>query len=259
MAEVEADAGLWIRRFHPAPQAMTRLVCFPHAGGSATFFRPVSQALSPAVDVLSVQYPGRQDRRKEKAVDSITDLADQIFAALCPWADRPVVLFGHSMGAIVAFEVARRFEREAQVLLSGLFVSGRRAPSFVRKENIHERDDDGIVRELKLMSGTDVTLLGDDEILRMILPAIRSDYKAVDTYQYLPGPKLACSIDALIGDADPKNSIAEAQGWSEYTSGSFGLHAFEGGHFYLSHHQAEINGLLKSRLVSPVSGGAAFP
>lgn len=105
------DNGLWIRRFHPRPDGDVRLVCLPHAGGSASFFFPVSQAMPPSVDVLCVQYPGRQDRRAEPVIDSIPDLADQVFAALLPWADRPLAFFGHSMGATLAFEVARRLER----------------------------------------------------------------------------------------------------------------------------------------------------
>lgn len=102
--------NLWIRRYHPAPEAAERLVCFPHAGGSASFYLPVSTALSPAVDVLGVQYPGRQDRRHEPGVTSVADLADSITRALADWGDRPLTFFGHSMGAVVAFEVARRME-----------------------------------------------------------------------------------------------------------------------------------------------------
>ncbi|MDQ0954324.1 surfactin synthase thioesterase subunit [Streptomyces phaeochromogenes] len=101
----------WIRRYHPAPDASTRLVCFPHAGGSATFYHPVSRALSPEIDVVAVQYPGRQERRTEPLVDSVEKLADLIVPELEPWLDRPLTFFGHSMGASLAYEVALRLRR----------------------------------------------------------------------------------------------------------------------------------------------------
>src|SRR5947207_7750544 len=107
MTALVSDDGLWIRRFHPAPPGTPRLVCLPHAGGSASFYFPVSRALSPAVDVLAVQYPGRQDRRHERCVDNIPELAAQVLAVLRPWLTGPTALFGHSMGASLAFELAR--------------------------------------------------------------------------------------------------------------------------------------------------------
>ncbi|WP_049580579.1 thioesterase II family protein [Streptomyces sp. SBT349] len=228
-----STADLWVRRFHPAPDARTRLVCLPHAGGSASYFYSVSRSLSPAVDVLAVQYPGRQDRMREPCIDSIEELADQVAEALLPWADRPVTLFGHSMGASLAYEVAQRLEK-AGVTPTGLFVSGRRAPSRPRDESVHTRDDDGLIAEVKALSGTDASLLGDDEVLRMILPALRNDYKAAETYRPDALVKVSCPVFALIGDADPKSTVDEATSWGDHTSGAFDLRVFPGGHFYLN-------------------------
>lgn len=166
------DTGLWMRRFHPADDAAVRVVCFPHAGGAASYFFPVASALSPAADVLAVQYPGRQDRRREPCIDNIEALADAVLAELPHWLDRPLVLFGHSMGATVAFEVARRLERDGTIPLA-LVVSGRRAPSRHRVETVHLRDDNGLITELKALSGTDAQVFGNEELLRMVLPAVR--------------------------------------------------------------------------------------
>ena len=246
---------LWIRRFHPPEQSNARLVCFPHAGGSASFFFPVSKVLSHVMDVLAVQYPGRQDRRMEQGIANIPDLADRVFEALQSQLDRPLILFGHSMGAILAFEVAQRLEQQTDARIIGLFASGRRAPSRGRDEHVHLRDDEGIVAELKLMSGTDAALLGDDEILRMILPALRSDYTAIETYCCAPGATVTCPVTVLVGDADPKTSLDEASAWSGHTSGPFELHSFPGGHFFLAHHQAEIADLIRAHLTSTVGGG----
>src|SRR5687767_15700848 len=101
------DDGLWIRQYHPAPGSPIRLVCLPHAGGSASFYFPVSRSLSPEVDVLAVQYPGRQDRRHEPMVADIPALSRLVADELAGWLDKPLALFGHSMGASLAFEVAQ--------------------------------------------------------------------------------------------------------------------------------------------------------
>lgn len=239
MSVPPADDGLWCRRFHPAPEAAHRLVCFPHAGGSASFYLPVAAALSPHVDVLAVQYPGRQDRRSEPLIDDIGTLADRIHEVLRGWADRPLTFFGHSMGAVVAFEVARRFERYGGGPVR-LFASGRRAPSRYRNENVHRRDDEGIIAEVKAMSGTDSRLLGDEELIRMILPALRGDYRAVETYRCEPGATVRSPITALVGDSDSKTSLDEAQDWEKHTTGEFGLRVFPGGHFYLSSRAADV-------------------
>ncbi|MFJ6053819.1 thioesterase II family protein [Streptomyces sp. NPDC092307] len=233
------DENLWMRQFHPAPGAKVRLVCLPHAGGSAPYFFPVSKALSPALDVVAVQYPGRQDRRDEPGIDNIADLADAVTDALLPWADRPLIIFGHSMGATLAFEVALRLEAKGIVPLA-VFASGRRAPSRHRDERVHLRSDDDLIREIQSLSGTQAAVLGDEEILRMVLPAIRSDYKAAETYRYETGPKLQAPIQAHFGVDDPKVSADEARAWEEHTTGTFELQTYPGGHFYLNQQAARV-------------------
>jgi pyochelin biosynthetic protein PchC len=235
----------WIRRFHPAPAAASRLVCFPHAGGSATYYYPVSQALAPEVDVLAVQYPGRQDRRAEPCVDDVGALADAIVPELMPWTDRPVTLFGHSLGATVAFEVARRLERWA-VRPLGLFASGRRAPSRHRPQPDSRFSDEELLEELTSMSGTDSQVLADPELLAVILPVMRADYRAAQSYRYRSGPKLSCPVHALIGDADPQVSVDEARSWGEHSTGRFELTVYPGGHFYLNDHLAAVTATLSA-------------
>jgi pyochelin biosynthetic protein PchC len=232
-------AERWIRRFSPAPDARSMLVCLPHAGGSASYYVPIARALAPRVDVLAVQYPGRQDRRNEPCVETVTELADQIFAVLRPILDRPVTLFGHSMGASVAFELALRLEG-AGVVPTALFASGRRAPSSLRQETTHQWPDRELIGEVIALSGTGSELLDDEEIMRMVLPAIRSDYTAVETYRWTPGTMLTCPIHAFIGDVDPKVTVEEALPWDKHTEGEFDLKVFSGGHFYIDQHLSEI-------------------
>ncbi|GAA4835268.1 thioesterase II family protein [Saccharopolyspora rosea] len=233
------DSSRWIRRFHPRADAEHRLVCFPHAGGSASFFHPLSAGMAPSIEVLAVQYPGRQDRRHEEVLDDITELADHLAEVLLDWTARPLTFFGHSMGATVAFEVARRLERRGVVPV-GLFASARRAPSCLRDEAVHRTSDEELIREIAALDGTPPALLSDEELLRLILPAVRGDYKAAETYRYQPGPDVNCPITAVIGDTDPKVTPAEARAWARHTTGEFALRVLPGGHFYLREHLSTV-------------------
>ncbi|MFE5331425.1 thioesterase II family protein [Embleya sp. NPDC056575] len=238
MSTASSVSDTWIRRFHPAADRVPRLVALPHAGGSASFWFPLSAALKERVEVLGVQYPGRQDRRTEPLIDDIDTLAERITEALDPWLDErlPLILFGHSMGAVLGFEVARRL----RIPPAALIASGRRAPDRQRDERVHLLDDAGLAAELRSMSGTDASLLANDEVLRMVLPALRADYRAVETYRCTPGAPLECPITVLIGDRDPKVTLDEATAWRDHTNGTFALHTFTGGHFYLIDHQAAV-------------------
>jgi surfactin synthase thioesterase subunit len=230
---VNSSREAWVRRFHAADDAAAVLLCLPHAGGSASYFYPMSAALSPRIDVCAVQYPGRQDRRAEPCIDDISCLADAIFVALREEADeRPVVLFGHSMGATVGFELARRLTAVGRAP-AALMVSARTAPTRNVDHGVHRLSDAGVVAEIGKLNGTSGALLDDAELLSMILPSIRADYRAVETYQCAPGAHVNCPIIALTGDADPKTTVSDAGAWAVHTTGGFELKLFPGGHFYL--------------------------
>ncbi|WP_324197967.1 thioesterase II family protein [Nocardia abscessus] len=243
-----------MRCFHPSPGPRARLVCLPHAGGSASFFLPFSKLLSPEYEVLSIQYPGRQDRRLEPLIDSVDRLSDLIADELGPWLDLPMAFFGHSMGALVAYETARRLEAEGK-RVEALFVSGRRAPSRHRDEVVHQYDDERLLKEIRNLNGTDERVLNDPEILRPMLTVIRSDYKAVETYMHIQGIQLSSPIHAHIGLEDARVCIDEAKAWKEHTSGRFELHTHRGGHFYL----AEDDRKLIENIVDVLSGETAQP
>ncbi|MFB7469407.1 thioesterase II family protein [Kitasatospora sp. NPDC056184] len=241
------DLGAWIRRFQPAEDAAVRLVCLPHAGGAATYYFPVARALAPEIDVLAVQYPGRQDRRSEPVVEDVRALAELITAELRPWCDRPLALFGHSMGALVGYEVARRLQAEGVEPL-GLFASGRRAPSTVRDEAVHRRDDQGIISALRELSGTGDEVLDDEDLLGMVLTAVRGDYKAVETYRADTGPVLGCPIQVLTGDSDEMTSPEENLAWERHTTAECRIEEFPGGHFYLSEQAPAVLASVRDRM-----------
>ncbi|MEV5880050.1 alpha/beta fold hydrolase [Streptomyces sp. NPDC052101] len=214
-------------------------MCFPHAGGSASYFYGVSAALSPALDVLAIQYPGRQDRRSEPVLRTIDELAQQAVDALRPWSDRPLVLFGHSMGALISFEVARKLEAESAGPLS-LVVSGCRAPSRYRQDPLHLSSDDVLLAEIERLEGTDSRLMDDEELRALFLPALRGDYEAVATYRHRPGNPLNCPVLAMVGDKDPKAGVDDVDAWRDHTRESCETRVFTGGHFYLTSHAAAV-------------------
>jgi surfactin synthase thioesterase subunit len=248
MGQLNAESGLWILPLTGKTPREIPLVCFPHAGGSATFFLPLARALPDSTEVLGVQYPGRQERRAEPLIENIEEFAKEISEALQPWRNRPLVLFGHSMGATIAFEVARRLEAEGDVPVSGLIASARRAPSVHRDDDIHRRDDNGLLAEVRALNGTHPSLLDDEELVQMLLPAVRGDYKAIETYRYTPGPALRCPITALIGDADPRVTVDEARAWGQHTLGEFQICVFPGGHFYFNTQVTEVVNTISAHL-----------
>jgi pyochelin biosynthesis protein PchC len=249
------DTDLWVRRYHPADDAATRLLCLSHAGGSASYFFGVSRALAPEIDVLAVQYPGRQDRLREPCLRSVHDLADGLLPAVLPLMDRPLAIFGHSLGATVGYELARRLEQSG-FIPAALFASGRPAPSRSRMERTHLRDDAGLLAAMKELGGTESALLEDEDVLAMVMPAIRGDYVAAETYTPGPGSKLSCPIFALTGDRDPKATVAEAEAWRDHTEGDFELSVFPGGHFYLNDVVPDILAKIRTHARS-VSAGSS--
>ncbi|MFF5209063.1 thioesterase II family protein [Streptosporangium sp. NPDC000396] len=233
---VSGSPGPWIRRFTVGDAACVRLVCFPHAGGAANYFHGLSALMPPTVEILAVQYPGRQDRLAERPIEAVPELAARITERLASWADRPLVLFGHSMGAVVAFEVARRLEREP----AGLIVSGHRAPSVPMRTSPSHHDDDMLISVLEELDGTDARLLADPEMRKIILSALRADYRAIETYAYVPGPPVSFPLSVMVGDTDPDVTLADARAWGEHSSARCGVRVFRGGHFYLRSWPAEV-------------------
>jgi surfactin synthase thioesterase subunit len=243
MSSTSIDVDLWCRRYRPARYAPARLVCLPHAGGSAPFFLPVSVALTPGIDVVAIQYPGRQDRRNEPPITDMGVLADRVCEVVRAQPPLPLTFFGHSMGAVLAFEVTRRLEADGQGPVR-IFVSGRPAPSTRRDETTYQLDDDGILAEVRRLNGTAASVLGNDELMRAALPSLRADYQATETYVCSPGSTISCPVTALIGDNDPKTTREEAQLWAEHTTGPFSLKVLPGGHFFITEQADEIIGLL---------------
>ncbi|MFE7835738.1 thioesterase II family protein [Streptomyces sp. NPDC057474] len=242
------NSGAWIRRYRPAPEAAVRLVCLPHAGGSASYYLPMAHALAPEADVLAAQYPGRQDRYAEPPAASIRELVERIVEAVTGDDDRPLALFGHSMGAVVAHEMALTLEAAGRAPVR-LFVSGRRAPSTDRDgRELHKASDAELLKAVRRLNGTDDQVFEDEELVQLVLPALRGDYKALATYEPRPGDRLACPVTVLTGDDDPVTPVADARAWADHTDGATELCVFSGGHFYLNDRAGEVVDVVRRHL-----------
>ncbi|WP_066931357.1 thioesterase II family protein [Streptomyces sp. NBRC 110611] len=230
----------WLVVPRPNPSAARRLVCFPHAGGSASFFRTWAQHLDPTVELQVVQYPGRENRIAEPLLGTMDEVASAAARALR--ADgRETILFGHSMGAAVAYEVLRILEADRASAVTRLCVSGRRLTGPSADRVITPLTDDELIASMGALGGTQSAILEDPDIRAMVLPILRNDYFLIDSYR--PDPAAApvtAEVVALTGDADPRVTEAQMKEWARITTGPFACHTFPGGHFYLAEHSAAL-------------------
>ncbi|GAA1954221.1 thioesterase II family protein [Amycolatopsis minnesotensis] len=217
----------WLRTFRPRASPSARLVCFPHSGGSAAFYRRWATALPEDVELVAVQYPGRLDRIREPLVDDMPTMVAAIIDELRSVPGRGLALFGHSMGASVAWEVAHRIGPDA------LFVSGRPAPRHHRRGRRHLGSDEALWNHVRALGGSQDSLLDNAVVREIALPPLRADYRLIETHTPTLGPPLATPIIALGGDADPEAELRAVADWRGCTTGRFRLHTFPGGHFYL--------------------------
>lgn len=218
-----------------------RLFCFPYAGGSAITYRSWSDLLPQNIEVCPIELPGRGSRLREKPYQNIVALVHDLGSALRPHLDKPYVCFGHSMGALIEFELARFFRRQkfSQPLL--LFASGHTAPQAgCSHDPIYNLPDDQFKKELCKLDGTPEAVINNDELMELLLPMLRADFQMNETYAYKPEPPLAVPIVAYGGCEDSDVDRASLQAWQEQTTARFSLHMFEGGHFFLQTAQTKL-------------------
>lgn len=237
---------LWLRRLRPQPQARYRLFCFHYAGGSASLYRTWPTLLAemqPTLEVCAIQLPGRENRLREAPFTQMAPLIRSLLAVLRPELDRPFAFFGHSMGALVAYELAQALQNSGAPLPAHLFVSGRRAPSLPDPmPPLHRLPTDEMLRAIGQRYGNlPALLLEDAELKAIYAPLLQADFTLVETYQPSSLTQLACSLTALGGAHDALATEAELLAWRPLTQSRFAHRLFPGGHFYL---QEQTNALL---------------
>ena len=216
-----------------------KLYIFPHAGGSAQYYVPFAKAFTSDIKRIAVQYPGRSGTHDLASFTSISDLADRVCTKLSPpgESDGKIAFFGHSMGGLVAFEVARRFEAAGSPV-AALFVSAIAAPGRSGYEYIPESDR-GLLNAVSEMTGANPEFLENEEFAAKILPTLRG-FKAITNYECPPEATVSCPIFAFVGDDDEVATYEKVLPWSERTSSEFTARVFTGHHFYLNDHLPEL-------------------
>ncbi|WP_433564549.1 thioesterase II family protein [Nocardia sp. CA-151230] len=237
----------WIRQFQaPSAESAPPLLIFPHAGAGASAYRVFAKTLAAEFDVVVFQYPGRQDRAREAALETLPDIAAGAFAEFRESAHEtgvPLTIFGHSMGAVIAFEFARLAEA-AGLSVRLLVASSAAAPARVAALPGHPTEDEALLDHMSALNGTGAEVLGSREVLRMALPVMKADYRAFDAYSCTPDIAVDAPILVLGGDEDEFVAPRDLYAWESHSRGGIRVTLFAGGHFYLNDHVDGIAELL---------------
>ena len=225
----------WLKCYKPLPDAELRLFCFPYAGSSAISFRSWSDLLPPTVEVYSIELPGRGTRMKEFLYRKMEPLVEAIAPALLSKLDKPFAFFGHSMGAIVAFECCRLLRKNYSLLPFRLFVSGRNAPHLPDPDPpVHNASKAAFIEELRRFKGTPEEILNSDAMMELLLPILRADFEVLETYRYIEKSPLECPITAFGGLEDVKTTAEGLEAWGEHTIDFCSLYELAGDHFFIN-------------------------
>lgn len=234
----------WIKQY-PGSGGGSALV-FPHAGGAALAYRSLATALAGAgADTYVMQYPQRGDRLTHPAPDTVGELAADLFEGGDWAALGPLRLFGHCMGAVVAFEFARVAESKG-IEIGSLWVSASEAPSTVAAAPALPMAETEIIAEMVDLGGTDPQLLADDDFVELLLMAVRADYAAFNRYSCDEDVRIAADIHTLGGQADHRVSENMLRRWETHTSGAFTVSMFDGGHFFINDHTTDVAELVNA-------------
>lgn len=253
----------WFSRVVRKEEARARLLCLPFAGGGADFYRGWSDWLPPDLEVWPVQPPGRGARMMERTLDDLAAMVHSIAEAVTPLLDDlPVIVFGHSMGALLAFELAHELVARSAPAPNLLILSGRPAPTWRLPRIRHVMTDAELLEELRSFAGTPAEALNNPELMELMLPTIRADFKLVETYRRPAGRlPLGLPIFVCCGDADDLAPAASLNGWREETAMSADIRLFPGGHFYLAGPpeavRRAIRGVIEDRLPESATSGDA--
>lgn len=229
----------WPSIGHRAP---VRLFCVPYAGGRAAAYAPWPVALAPDVQVCAIELPGRGMRWGEAAITRMSVLLELLADAIEPHLDRPFAVFGHSLGALIAFELVATLERRGARAPSLLIVSGSPPPGIrATRRMLHDLADDELVAALRDLNGTPREVLENEELMSLMLPMLRADFALSETHQVRPDASVAVPMLALGGDRDPHAPCRGIEAWRRHTSGAFATYVLAGDHFFIhSAHDAML-------------------
>lgn len=236
------------------PAGAMRLFLFPFAGGNANSFLPWQELFGPRLELRVAQLPGRGVRLFDPPLADMDELVARLTRAVTGLADRPFAFFGHSVGALVAFEVARQLRRAGRPEPVSLWVSGAEGPrTRLVRRRLHTLADAELIAALAEYNGTPAELLQDQELMQLVLPGLRADFALNERYVYRPEPPLDLPIHVLLGDQDAYAEAERAVGWSYESSRPVRQHLFRGDHFFLDAHRHKIATLLADTAAEEVA------
>jgi medium-chain acyl-[acyl-carrier-protein] hydrolase len=258
MIATEPDL-LWFPVLRRVPQARLRLFCFPYAGGSASAFGRWPEQLPAGVDVRPVQLPGRWNRLGETPLRRFDDMVRAIGEVLPSCLDRPFAFFGHSMGALLAFALARQLRARGLPQPRTLFVSGHRAPHLPDAlAPMAGLSDEAFIEALRAFHGTPSEVLEQPDLMRVLLPAIRADFEACRSFAYEPAPPLSCPVIVLGGNEDPESAGDLLDAWSRHTIAKTLVQRFPGDHFFIHSAEALVLSALSLSLRALLDASSPF-
>jgi medium-chain acyl-[acyl-carrier-protein] hydrolase len=241
--------GSWTAGHEPNPQARLRLFCFPYAGGSALMFRIWSNALPADVEACPIQLPGRSTRLMERPFTDLSSLIQVLAQALSSLLDKPFAIFGHSLGALMGFELARQLRRQYGVSPARLFISAGCAPQIPRRGSpIHTLPAKEFLAEVRRLNGIPKEVVEHDELMEIVIPLLRADFALYEAYVYSAEPPLNCPISAFGGLQDRKVTHRDLEAWRDQTTGAFSLRMLPGDHFFLNTTQPLLLQMLSQEL-----------
>jgi len=218
-----------------------RLFCFPYAGGGASIFRAWSSYLPEDIEVCPLYLPGRESRFKEPPFTRISPLVRVLAHVMHPYLDMPFAIFGHSMGALISFELVRYLRQAQMPEPTHLFVSAHRAPQLPDiHPSLQHLSDEAFLEKLMQLGGTPQEILQQAEFMQLMLPTIRADFTLCENYAYADELPFSYPITAFGGRQDTTVSEQELLAWREQTQSNFKLHMFPGDHFFLREHVREL-------------------
>jgi len=239
------------------PEPRIRLCCFPYAGGGAAVFREWNRVLAPNIDVCAVRLPGRENRWMEPPFSYLPALVEHLAVDLHPFSSIPVAFFGHSMGALIAFELARQLRRIGALAPRLLLVSGARAPQRPDPSSpIHHLPTPAFARELRALAGTPDEVLRNPELMMLLLPTLRADFALCETYVHVPEAPLDCSIVAYRGREDAHVNAGDVAAWRYQTSRTFAVRVLPGGHFFLHTARAALLNAVRDDVLATLDRSA---
>lgn len=251
-ASVARADGWVVAPPRPDPPAV-RLFCLPYVGGAASVYAAWDGAFGEHVEVCPIELPGHWARLRETAFTGLDPLVDALASALVDELDVPYALFGHSMGSLLAFELARELRRRHAREPVALFVSGGQGPRLPRRRPpLHDASDEQIVARLRAIGGLPDEISEEPELLRRVMPTLRADFAVCETYEYRAGRPLDCPVVAFAGRDDHEVPPARVASWLEETTGRFDYHVLPGGHFFVRTEQAAVFDMIQGRLSGTV-------